>query len=54
MEIVLAGYIDIFWVGVKYCSSIGFHPADFRYAHVLEPTNKRAAVAAERLRKLFQ
>nr|XP_011464489.1 PREDICTED: translocon at the outer membrane of chloroplasts 64 isoform X2 [Fragaria vesca subsp. vesca] len=26
---------------------------DFKYAHVLEPTNKRAAAAAERLRKLF-
>lgn len=26
---------------------------DFRYALVLEPTNKRAASAAERLRKLF-
>ncbi|XP_027344441.1 uncharacterized protein LOC113856680 [Abrus precatorius] len=27
---------------------------DFKYALVLEPTNKRAAAAAERLRKLFQ
>lgn len=27
---------------------------DFKYALVLEPTNKRAASAAERLRKLFQ
>ncbi|KAM5570404.1 translocon at the outer membrane of chloroplasts 64 [Rosa sericea] len=26
---------------------------DFKYAHVLEPTNKRAAAAADRLRKLF-
>ncbi|MFS7936725.1 putative tetratricopeptide-like helical domain superfamily [Helianthus anomalus] len=28
--------------------------ADFRYALVLEPTNKRAAVSADRLTKLFQ
>lgn len=27
---------------------------DFRYALVLEPTNKRAAVSADRLKKLFQ
>ncbi|CAN1180338.1 Outer envelope protein 64, chloroplastic [Linum perenne] len=27
---------------------------DFRYASVLEPTNKRAAASAERLRKVFQ
>ncbi|XP_024990075.1 uncharacterized protein LOC112524477 isoform X2 [Cynara cardunculus var. scolymus] len=27
---------------------------DFKYALVLEPTNKRAAVSADRLRKLFQ
>ncbi|KAM0041338.1 putative tetratricopeptide-like helical domain superfamily [Helianthus debilis subsp. tardiflorus] len=27
---------------------------DFRYALVLEPTNKRAAVSADRLSKLFQ
>ncbi|KAF5805504.1 putative tetratricopeptide-like helical domain superfamily, acetyltransferase A, auxiliary subunit [Helianthus annuus] len=27
---------------------------DFRYALVLEPTNKRAAVSADRLTKLFQ
>ena len=27
---------------------------DFKHALVLEPTNKRAASAAERLRKLFQ
>lgn len=27
---------------------------DFKYALVLEPTNKRAASSAERLRKLFQ
>lgn len=28
--------------------------ADFRYALVLEPTNKRAAMCADRLKKLFQ
>lgn len=28
--------------------------ADFRYALVLEPTNKRAGQSVERLRKLFQ
>ncbi|KAH0976042.1 hypothetical protein GBA52_017941 [Prunus armeniaca] len=34
--------------------SMEFHPADFKYALVLEPTNKRASLSAERLRKLFQ
>ncbi|KAJ0048113.1 hypothetical protein Pint_17070 [Pistacia integerrima] len=27
--------------------------ADFQYALVLEPTNKRASVSADRLRKVF-
>jgi hypothetical protein len=27
--------------------------ADFKYALVLEPTNKRASLSAERLRKVF-
>jgi hypothetical protein len=27
--------------------------ADFKYAVVLEPTNKRASLSAERLRKVF-
>lgn len=31
-----------------------FCTADFRYALVLEPTNKRAALSADRLRKLYQ
>lgn len=28
-------------------------PADFSYALVLEPTNKRASLSADRLRKVF-
>lgn len=45
-------YFFAFWCnhGGYWC----FHLADFNYALVLEPTNKRAALSAEKLRKLFQ
>jgi len=56
VHLVLVGLFS-FWARYEnfpVFANKGFCFADFKHALVLEPTNKRAAAAAERLRKVFQ